>query len=409
MLNVVILNGGRGASSLIPNLLAEDNFHVTSVVNAYDDGKSTGDIRRLFEMLGPSDLRKVQELMLNPLDSDYEASKNLYQYRYPNGSNREKIIRELEKFSQEELDTLVGISFQKDEITDALRVFVREFIVTLKIIEKATDKKLMFGDCSIMNCIYAGAYLHFNRNIEAATVFFGSLFKLRGSVLPSSTEEKTLVALRENGEMLYCEADIVELRSNVRIKDLYLINTKIDKDKFDKLDLEQKKYFLDRHDCFVPATNRVLASIKNADIIIYAAGTQHSSLYPTYMTNGLPDAIAENKKALKVFLTNIGADYETPSYKASDYIKGAFRYLSKVSSTSHTYDDFFNAILVNDNKKIDENYVEFDASNFKDIPIELIIKNFESDSDLGKHNASLLISEIIKLYKNSIYSSLRKY
>ena len=55
MLNVVILNGGRGASAIIPALLAQQRLHVTSVVNAYDDGKSTGAIRRFFGMLGPSD------------------------------------------------------------------------------------------------------------------------------------------------------------------------------------------------------------------------------------------------------------------------------------------------------------------------------------------------------------------
>ena len=64
MLNVVVLNGGRGAATLIPTLLSRQGLHVTSIVNAYDDGKSTGEIRRRFGMLGPSDIRKVQELML---------------------------------------------------------------------------------------------------------------------------------------------------------------------------------------------------------------------------------------------------------------------------------------------------------------------------------------------------------
>ena len=48
MLNVVVLNGGRGAATLIPALLDRQGLHVTSVVNAYDDGKSTGEIRSFF-------------------------------------------------------------------------------------------------------------------------------------------------------------------------------------------------------------------------------------------------------------------------------------------------------------------------------------------------------------------------
>ena len=60
-----------------------------------------------------------------------------------------------------------------------------------------------------MNCIYAGAFLSFSRNIAESTLFFGELFNLRGNVIATSTENKYLVALRENGEILYSEAEIV--------------------------------------------------------------------------------------------------------------------------------------------------------------------------------------------------------
>ena len=60
MINVVVINGGRGASVLIPELLKVPGVNLSSIVNAYDDGKSTGEIRKFFDMLGPSDIRKVQ-------------------------------------------------------------------------------------------------------------------------------------------------------------------------------------------------------------------------------------------------------------------------------------------------------------------------------------------------------------
>ena len=80
MLNVVVINGGRGAAGLISALLSKQGLHVTSVVNAYDDGKSTGEIRRFFGMLGPSDIRKVQELMLPHDDPDYQANLNIFRF-----------------------------------------------------------------------------------------------------------------------------------------------------------------------------------------------------------------------------------------------------------------------------------------------------------------------------------------
>ena len=56
MLNIVTINGGRGASETISALLSRQGLHVTSLVNAYDDGMSTGEIRRFFGMVGPSDI-----------------------------------------------------------------------------------------------------------------------------------------------------------------------------------------------------------------------------------------------------------------------------------------------------------------------------------------------------------------
>ena len=98
MLNIVILNGGRGASTIIPALISRQRLHVTSIVNAYDDGKSTGAIRRFFGMLGPSDIRKVQELMLSKDDPEHENYVTLFQYRFPLDCNREDVLEQLKLF-----------------------------------------------------------------------------------------------------------------------------------------------------------------------------------------------------------------------------------------------------------------------------------------------------------------------
>ena len=68
-----------------------------------------------------------------------------------------------------------------------------------------------------MNCLYAGSYIYNSRNIEKASSYFHDIFALTNKVIPNSLENKILVGLRENGQMLYSEAEIVELRSNVKI------------------------------------------------------------------------------------------------------------------------------------------------------------------------------------------------
>ena len=401
MLNVVILNGGRGASTIIPALISRQRLHVTSIVNAYDDGKSTGAIRRFFGMLGPSDIRKVQELMLPKDDPEHENYVTLFQYRFPLDCNREDVLEQLKLFLDSESVELVGIHLNNIRVREKLKYFLAEFLAGLNTIEKARQEPFDFADCSIMNCLYAGAFLASNRNIEQATISIDRLFQLRGKVLPTSIEDKKLVAQRENGEILYSEAEIVELRSNVRVERIYLLDQSLDKSMFEILDHNEKRSYLERHHCYVGVSPGVRRALQQADIIIYAAGTQHSSLYPTYMSAGLAESISDNHSALKVFITNIGADYETPSYKASDYILGAHRYLNLSDERNYSMEELFDVIFINQSHfKDDETYVEYDEEGFHDISIQRLIDVFESEDNPGKHNGTKVVKTILDLYED---------
>jgi 2-phospho-L-lactate transferase/gluconeogenesis factor (CofD/UPF0052 family) len=402
MLNVVILNGGRGAAAVIPALLARQGLHVTSVVNAYDDGRSTGEIRRFFGMLGPSDIRKVQELMLPADDPDYQAILRVFQFRFPVDCVHGEVLAQLGAFAVSERADLVGAHFTSVKVRSAMQTFVREFLVGLSAIEQVKGERFSFADCSIMNCIFAGAFLTFNRNIEQATVFIDRLFKLRGTVLPTSIEDKKLVALRENGQMLYSEAEIVELRSNVRIERIYLLDKPLDKARFDGLGIDEKRYYLERHHCYVAVSPGVRLALQQADIILYSAGTQHSSLYPTYLSAGLAQSIADNKSALKVFVTNIGADYETPTYKASDYIRGAHRYLNLSDARCYSMNELFDVVLLNQTRlKTEETYVEFDEAAFANIPVRRVVSAFESPESSGKHDGAIVVQTVLDLYESA--------
>jgi len=401
MLNVVILNGGRGASTIIPALISSQRIQVTSVVNAYDDGKSTGAIRRFFGMLGPSDIRKVQELMLPKDDPDYDNNLALFQYRFPLDCVRDDVLDQLKLFANGKSTELVGVNLMNPRVWGKLKSFLAEFLAGLYSIEKVRHEQFDFTDCSIMNCLYAGAFLASNRNIEQATRVIDQLFQLSGTVLPTSIEDKKLVAQRENGEILYTEAEIVELRSNVRVERIYLLDKSLEKSNFEILDKNEQRSYLERHHCYVGVSAGVRLALQQADIIIYSAGTQHSSLYPTYLSVGLAQSISDNHSALKVFITNIGADYETPSYKASDYILGAHRYLNLSDERNYSMEELFDAILINKSCfKDDETYVEYDEEGFHDISVQTLIDVFESRNKLGKHDGTKVVQTILDLFED---------
>src|SRR5262245_25279985 len=100
MFNIVQFSGGRGTKALTRAFLRRNHSHLVSVVNAYDDGKSTGAIRRIFRMLGPSDIRKNQEEMLFPYQKDYESFQHLFAWRYPAGTDHDAAVADLERFAR---------------------------------------------------------------------------------------------------------------------------------------------------------------------------------------------------------------------------------------------------------------------------------------------------------------------
>lgn len=400
MLNVVVLNGGRGAATLIPALLERQGLHVTSVVNAYDDGKSTGDIRSFFGMLGPSDIRKVQQLMLPKDDPHHEAYLALFTHRYPLSCQREAVLEDLHRFATGNSDAVAGIALSAPSVLASLRQFSQYFFEGLRLIEQVQGRMFSFADCSLMNCLYAGAFLAFNRNLEESTKAIDRLFRLRGIVLPTSNDNLYLVALRENGEMLYSEAEIVELRSNVRIERIFLLDHRLDRTSFEALSTSDKRAYLQQHHCSVAVSPGVALALKQADIIIYSAGTQHSSLYPTYMAAGLASTIADNRSAFKAFITNIGADYETPSYQASDYLRGAYHYLSLADVRHRSLGELVDAVLINQShRKADETYVVFDEDGFGDLTVKRHIGDYESAVSPGKHDGDKLIDAILASYE----------
>ena len=58
-LRVVLFSGGRGSGALTTALVRTPGVDVTLAINGYDDGASTGEVRRfLGDALGPSDFRK---------------------------------------------------------------------------------------------------------------------------------------------------------------------------------------------------------------------------------------------------------------------------------------------------------------------------------------------------------------
>jgi hypothetical protein len=87
-------------------------------------------------------------------------------------------------------------------------------------------------------------------------------------------------------------------------------------------------------------------------------------------------------------------------YKASNYLRGAYRYLNSPEPRPIPMQDLFHAVLVNKSQlKSSETYVEYDQEGYADIPAPRIVEAFESTSAPGKHDGSKIVETMLDLYE----------
>ena len=84
-LRIAMFSGGRGTGAITEALLRHSDIELTLLVNTYDDGLSTGLLRRFIPgMLGPSDVRKnISRFLAQKSDPSSQALLFLIEYRFP--------------------------------------------------------------------------------------------------------------------------------------------------------------------------------------------------------------------------------------------------------------------------------------------------------------------------------------
>src|ERR1700704_6195123 len=85
-INLVLFSGGSGTQSITEALLKHRQISLKILINAYDDGHSTGRLRRFIPgMLGPSDVRKNINRLMPQSDQRHQAIRFLSNHRLPVG------------------------------------------------------------------------------------------------------------------------------------------------------------------------------------------------------------------------------------------------------------------------------------------------------------------------------------
>ncbi len=301
---MVLFCGGSGAAHLVRAYAGMDQVDLTVLVNCYDDGLSTGALRRCVPgLLGPSDIRKNVRSSLRRDRGDAAGLDHVLGLRFRDDLEGAAVLaRPLSVLG----DARVTGSLSRRGAA-ALTGAVERFASYLH----SHDRGLSLRDVALGNILLAGFYLEskdFNESVRAFAEFAG----IRTRVLNlTDGGDLKLVALTDQGRVVPDESGISSLPSSEKLADVFVLDgypTRTDDRRLSGLDERAKLEYLTGRSRVPRMNPEAREAIATADLIVYWPGTQHSSLFPSYLTDGLAEAVAGSRAGRKVLVVNAWKD-----------------------------------------------------------------------------------------------------
>jgi 2-phospho-L-lactate transferase/gluconeogenesis factor (CofD/UPF0052 family)/choline kinase len=284
---ITIITGGSGSTHLQKGLRQmSPNIPINLLINGYDDGKSTGVLRKLFpNTLGISDFRKNQILEYKLIYGENDIYK-LLNHRFTNITPYNYLIH-----------LINSTHFDNDELKHFLLCNTNYFF------ELEQSKQINYVDFSFTNIIYCALLSKNNSDMEIVCNIIKNELKLKNNIFLNSNENLILKGITQNDKILLDESSIVDFNDeNDKIVDIF----------FDKCD---------------PVLNKNTEELLlTSDIIVFSCGTQFSSLIPTYKTLLFKETIRKSK-AKKFMVLNCDYDKDIINYSGNELLDKINEYL----------------------------------------------------------------------------------
>ena len=297
MKNIVIFAGGHGGIKLQQSIAkyAGNNVNVDIIISAYDNAKSTLACRKVFDnkLLGISDLRK-NHITQYAIQHDMNDDTNKFilewlEYRTPKND-----YNNVEGYALAKKYIADYYEHTKDKAGyELFKKAVDNFFLKDGDWREAT-KSINFKDFALSNILYSSIANMHDNSMNIAGRIMACILDIKDNVHTISDTNGWLYGITESGKILTDE-DIISQWDNAtdRIVDIYVV---------DEFGNKIPTIMDENPDECEPDICKNL--IKNADIIILSSGSQWTSLIPTYLFDGVNDAIKANKKAKKYVIMN---------------------------------------------------------------------------------------------------------
>lgn len=294
-MKIVIIAGGTGSIALQRGLYhmldhdLGDEIQTKVLVNAYDNGLSTGAVRKVMggEILGPSDVRKNQTTRLKLENSNSPWLPFLdIRFTAPSKDVANYCINEIKKL----------------EAKPGAGPCTLLYGAVSSYFSSPTAEKIDYNDFSLANIIYAGlAHMHGN-SLRAAATVMAQMMGIKDNVILNDDRSMFLGAWTRRGNRLLDEGDIVSWGN--------------------KDDSITEVFFTSPNGTNIEPVlcDEAKEALLEADLIVMSSGTQWSSLIPTYVSKGFKETLAAAKGKI-VMVMNRQPDSDSPGQTASEIVK----------------------------------------------------------------------------------------
>jgi 2-phospho-L-lactate transferase/gluconeogenesis factor (CofD/UPF0052 family) len=261
-------------------------------------------------------------------------------------------------------------------------------------------------DMALGNIIIAGSYLRANKDFNVALNDLIKLLRINVSINNvTDGSNRVLVAIGSNGELFLDEASIVEMKRGATLDQVFLLDDYLSESEIQslsELDKKSRCSALNKLQKLPKLALDIDKILKASDLIVYGPGTQHSSLFPSYLTSGLAEIISE-LRVEKILISNLDEDNDIREENLSSLVDKFSYYMNQGVLESKRSSEYVSQILLSSSR---QSYLPWGFSDLEDRGIGIHIGQLrKSEGDF--HDGPRVVNGLISLSRRR--ESLQTY
>jgi uncharacterized cofD-like protein len=304
---IVLFSGGT-ASNLLARSLEETGCEIVNVIAVFDNGGSSGALRRVKPMPAMGDIRNRLVALAPGGDNTRNAIRDLFNWRFSERKAESQLRQELQTFADALHPAMLAIpSVPKGEIMEAIGQAIY-----------ALPESFPLQDLSLGNLLLCGRTLKTGDFIEAIE-WARRLLAVRSQVLPVTVESAHIGALCEGGYWVLGQWAITHESVGLpgQVESIHLLERE-----------DSYAFTVTAH-----ASDPVMRCLNTADAFILGFGSFLTSILSHFLVKGVGTTFLK-RSVPKILLCNPTIDKETKGCTIESLVRKLTHYAT-LDDTDH--------------------------------------------------------------------------